>query len=195
MIKSVFIVMAIAAMQPKYTNQSAWKMLREGQTEQQAIQCLGDPKDKESTSKVAIWYYQETPTRENGKVVDRPKFGTVVFRAEKAGQFTVEKFIEPDWTKIEQPKTPTAPVSLAPAPRPAAPTVAAPPVQALPIRPAVQPTPQNTNHIVQPAQPVITQPAADRQVDRGSKYFVYGGIAFIVIAVVIAIAHGSKLFF
>jgi SmpA / OmlA family. len=134
MIKSVFIVMALAAMQPKYTNQSAWKMIREGQSEQQVIQCLGDPTDKESTSKVAIWYYQETPTRENGKVVNRPKFGTVVFRAEKPGQFAVEKFVEPDWTKIEQPKTPIvqpvpqAPVPQMPTPQPVAPVQPVKPV-------------------------------------------------------------------
>jgi hypothetical protein len=95
-----------------WTHESSWKQLQKNMPSDVVEQLLGAPKEKEETSLRSVWYYQQTPTRENGKVISRPKQGYVNFsklsrnpvthqRLDGGGLF-VSTWAVPDWGAITE---------------------------------------------------------------------------------------------
>lgn len=199
MIKTLFIIPMIAlAVQTSPQNPLAlkWKTIRGGFTEQQVRTILGEPKDKESSPKLSVWYYQDCPVRDGDRVIDRPKKGTVVFRLNKTGQLAVTDSYEPDWSKIEYitPMTivPSQPVQSMPKP-----VTVSPPVVSKPVAKQIPPLTPNTQPRVQSLQSTtqdMSKTESQKTADPGSRYFIYCGAAFIAIALIVAISQGSKLF-
>ena len=96
---------------PKWTDPEPWQhKLQKGMREGVVRIILGNPADKETTSSAMVWYYQECPTRNNGRVTDRPSCGIVKFRRPKTDRanrrkpfFTVWTWKEPDWETVPKP--------------------------------------------------------------------------------------------
>lgn len=95
-----------------WTHKSSWNQLQKNTAAQDVEKLLGTPKDKESTSQREVWYYQQTPVRQDGKVISRPKQGFVNFskvsispltrqRLDEPGLF-ISTWSEPDWTAITE---------------------------------------------------------------------------------------------
>lgn len=95
-----------------WTHESSWKQFQKNMPSDVVEKLLGTPKEKEETSLRSVWYYQQTPTRENGKVISRPKQGYVNFsklsrnpvtrqRLDGGGLF-VSTWAVPDWGTITE---------------------------------------------------------------------------------------------
>jgi outer membrane protein assembly factor BamE (lipoprotein component of BamABCDE complex) len=196
MIKTIFLIAMFGTTMPAaWTNQTAWPRIRQGMTEQQVVSLLGEPIENESSSVWSIWYYQERPTKSGDTVLERPRFGKVIFKADDLKQLLVTKVIEPDWSKplpektLNKPKTEVRPavsplVIQQPEKNPQkteAPKVNPITHQATP----QQPSPQRSQEQVKPKQSLQ---------DVGSKYFIYGGALILIMALVIAIAQGTRFF-
>lgn len=97
-------LMTASADPPKWTNPQNWRLqLQQNMTAFQVQSILGDPADREISNIAMIWYYQDTPTRVNGKVTERPKQGTVKFSINKVWRvYAVSKFTEPDWDRVSE---------------------------------------------------------------------------------------------
>lgn len=105
----VFFCAAVTSAQnPKWTNPNVWKLqLQKYMTAVQVQSLLGDPVDREISAIAMQWYYQQGPTRLNGKVTERPTLGVVKFKMVKINPitnqrlpqplFAVFEFAEPDW--------------------------------------------------------------------------------------------------
>jgi len=83
-----------------WTVREYWGQLTTGMTERVAIDLLGEPKEKESTSTSCIWYYAETPDRDGDKITRRPKYGILMFRLSASSEAMLLRWQEPDWTII-----------------------------------------------------------------------------------------------
>ena len=83
-----------------WTVREYWGQLTTGMTERVAIDLLGEPKEKESTSTSCIWYYTETPDRDGDKITRRPKYGILMFRLSASSEAMLLRWQEPDWTII-----------------------------------------------------------------------------------------------
>lgn len=80
-------------------------------TTRQVRLLLGEPIDREVSTIAQIWYYGKGPTRQGGKVIERPTRGIVRFKRQKtvgrtnrtpapAPTFVVVSFAEPDWPNV-----------------------------------------------------------------------------------------------
>ena len=111
LILGVITAVTVAKTMPKWTDPEPWRQkLKRGMRESAVRIILGNPADKETTSSAMVWYYQECPTRINGRVTDRPSCGIVKFRKPKTDRanrrkpiFTVWTWKEPDWETIPKP--------------------------------------------------------------------------------------------
>ena len=86
----------------RWTNRNAWG-LRQNMADSHVRRMLGEPVDKEGTSRVMIWYYQDPLTRVGGKVTDRPECGLVRVKATggAGSPFAVFDWKVPDWERVE----------------------------------------------------------------------------------------------
>ena len=80
-------------------------------TTRQVRLLLGEPIDREVSTIAQIWYYEKGPTRQAGKVIERPTRGIVRFKRKKTVRrtnrtppasptFVVASFAEPDWPNV-----------------------------------------------------------------------------------------------
>ena len=65
-------------------------------TEQVVIELLGEPLEKETLTGSQVWYYQEAPQYEADKIVDRPRYGFLMFKT-SGDNSILYKWQEPDW--------------------------------------------------------------------------------------------------
>ncbi len=108
----VLLCSAASAQSPKWTNVDNWRLkLEPYMTTHQVRLLLGEPIDREVSPLAQIWYYEKGPTRQAGKVVERPTRGIVRFERQKAvvrtnrtppaaPTFVVVSFAEPDWPNV-----------------------------------------------------------------------------------------------
>ncbi len=94
-----FPALVLAAGEPieKWTVRDYWQKLAPKISEQAVIELLGQPFETESTDTYHIWYYQQAPQRQAGKVIRRPRAGLVRFRMVESDSLLYD-FKEPDWT-------------------------------------------------------------------------------------------------
>jgi hypothetical protein len=95
-----------------WTHPSSWNRLKKNMSSDEVKKLLGTPKDKEETSLRSVWYYQQTPVRQDGKVTSRPKLGYVNFSKLSISPITRQRLSEPglfistwsvpDWTAITE---------------------------------------------------------------------------------------------
>ena len=85
----LFCTTITSAQNPKWTEPNAWKLqLQQYMTAVQVQAILGDPIDREISAIALQWYYQQGPTRVNGKVTERPTLGVVKFKMVKINPIT-----------------------------------------------------------------------------------------------------------
>lgn len=191
----ILLTLAAAELTPPaaWQNPSAWTGIREGSTPDQVRRLLGDPAATEETRTLEVWYYQDVPT--DGS---RPSAGRLVFRKSPEGT-QLDAFTEPDWSRVPdwrqlnktyreqllaerqaaRPQPPIAQPQPQPQPQPQKPV-------ALRSRPAVT---------TAPAAPAETrQTPEDRRTQFTSRYFLTIGGAFIAMAAIFTLCHGSKFY-
>ncbi|MCE5184948.1 MAG: outer membrane protein assembly factor BamE [Planctomycetaceae bacterium] len=167
-----------------------WRQIRIGMTADQAQRFLGAPIATESTNTLDVWYYQDAPS--GG---ERPSAGRLVFRKSVQGT-QLEQFNQPDWSRVpdwqqlnQDYQKQLAEQRLQTRPQPRQVASPQPSSRSYPIR---RPNESQTQaRPIAQSQPAPAKPDSSKLT---SRYFIGCGIAFGVIALIIAICQGSKIF-
>jgi hypothetical protein len=144
----------VAAQRSGWRSPMAWRQLAKKMTEPQIAALLGQPQEKETVEPFEVWYYQDSPKRENGRIIWRPKTALVRFKQVPVDGQQVYLLLDwkpPLWREVaakpmeanEQTAAPAEPIQPAkPAPAPAKVEVNVPVIQVQappPVRPEPKP--------------------------------------------------------
>ena len=210
-IMALLAIVALAAdAQPlapqKWQNPTLWRNIKAEQSPEQVQRVLGDPIDTESTNSIECWYYADTPKADENGANIRPKHGFLIFRKTPAGT-TLQKWVEPRWEILptweqlqtdykqaiadqraaEQAERQRMVQEAAAERRQRLQARAAAQQRQVATAPMVNARPQVERGKIPPAKP-------DAHTQLTSRYFISIGIAFVVIALIIAGSNGFRLF-
>lgn len=106
----VFLAALSGLAQGGWTAATSWGQLQKNMVSDAVKEILGTPKETEEIGQRVIWYYQEIPVRQGGRVISRPKEGYVVFAKMTADPVTQQaleapglyasQWVVPDWRTI-----------------------------------------------------------------------------------------------
>ena len=77
-----------------------WKQLQTKMTPEMVTDLLGEPLEKEESSLICVWYYQNRPVKLEGGAIQRPRCGLVTFKKVQLGEqaaYAVKAWKEPNW--------------------------------------------------------------------------------------------------
>jgi outer membrane protein assembly factor BamE (lipoprotein component of BamABCDE complex) len=172
MIYAVFLT-AISVIQPMWQNPDKWQSLNKAMTEAQIRQTLGNPSTIKQLDSGQVWYYSDTALVKLKYRVENNRKTLFYFDSTPPDP---NLFAAPQLKPIIKPQ-PVAPIKAA--------------VKPQIVKPAVAPSPPRSPG----AAPAAGEPAEIKNPDIfASRFMVWGGGAIIVIAVMIAISQGAKMF-
>lgn len=79
-----------------------WRRMSTKMTPEQILEMLGEPREKEESSTMCVWYYQDVPTKLETGAIQRPRHGLVTLKKLVSGgeSLVVKSWKEPNWYEV-----------------------------------------------------------------------------------------------